>query len=102
MESLPGSDEGATVCGAGVSPSNCVNFRDFLTRSARSCGRRLFVVGGRSRGRPEKPGLPRGLVSTAVTGAEMEVEHAWDDRTYAERRESGLSVVGRGDFPRGG
>jgi hypothetical protein len=72
----------------------------------------LFVVGGRSRSRsrsrwcrPDKPGLSRGHVSTAVTGAEMEVEveRAWDDRTYV-----GLPVVvvvdvlGKGDFPRAG
>jgi hypothetical protein len=81
LEILPGSDGGVTDCGEGVSPNNWVNFRDFLISSARSCGRRWFVVGGRSKTRPEKPGLPRGLVSTAVTGAEMEVECAWDDRT---------------------
>lgn len=38
LESLPGSDDGVTDCGKGVSPSNWVNFLDFLTRSARSCG----------------------------------------------------------------
>jgi hypothetical protein len=32
----------------------------------------------------------------------MEIERAWDDRAYVERRKSGLSVVGKGDFPRGG
>jgi hypothetical protein len=46
---------------------------------------------------PEKPGLsnPRGLVSTAVTGAEeMEVERAWDDRTFGVgRRKSGLAAA---------
>jgi hypothetical protein len=97
LETLTGSDGGVTDCGEGVSPNNWVNFRDFLTRSARSCGCRWFVVGGRSKGRPEKPGLPRGLVSTAVTGTEMEeVQRAWDDRAC---RKSGLGV---GDFPRGG
>jgi hypothetical protein len=98
-----GSDGSATDCGEGVSPNNWANFRDFLTRSARSWGHRLFVVGGRSRSRwcrgPDKPGVSRGHVSTAVTGAEVEVERAWDDdRTYL-----GLAVVlGKGDFPRAG
>jgi len=90
---LTGGDWSVTDCGEGVSPNNWVNFRDFLTRSARSSGRRLFVVGGRLRSRwcrrPDKV-----VVSTAVTGAEMEVGRAWDDRTLV------AAVLGKGDCPR--
>jgi hypothetical protein len=95
-ESLPGREGGGVMdCHEGVSPNNWVNLRDFLTSSARSCGRRLFVVGGRSSRKSEKLGL-----STAVTGAEMEVERAWDDRRNSE---SASAVVrNKGDFPRGG
>jgi hypothetical protein len=73
LETRPGRPGGVTASGEGVSPNSCVNFRDFLTSSARSCGCRWFVVGGRSSNRSETPNLSRGLVSTAVTGAEMEV-----------------------------
>jgi hypothetical protein len=37
-ESLSGSNGGVTDSGEGVSPNNWVNFLDFLTSSARSCG----------------------------------------------------------------
>ena len=57
----------------------------------------------------DRPGVSRGPASTAVTGAEMEVERAWDDRTFVvERRESALAggvfavARNKGDFPRGG
>ncbi len=89
----PGREGGVMDCHEGVSPNNWVNLRDFLTSSARSCGRRLFVVGGRSSRKSEKLGL-----STAVTGAEMEVERAWDDR----RNSASAVVPSKGDFPRGG
>lgn len=36
--STPGRDGGVTDNREGVSPNNWVNFLDFLTRSARSCG----------------------------------------------------------------
>ena len=32
----------------------------------------------------------------------MEVERAWDDRIYVERRMSALVVLLKGDFPRAG
>ncbi len=38
METRPGSGWGVTDRGEGVSPNIWVNFRDFLTSSARSCG----------------------------------------------------------------
>jgi hypothetical protein len=102
LMALAGRRGAVTDKGEGVSPNNCVNFRHFLTRSARSCGWRWFVVGGRSSNQSAKPGLSRGVVSTAVTGAEMEGLRAWDGSTYAERRKSGLGVVGKGGFARGG
>lgn len=97
-----GGDGRVTDCGEGVSPNNWVNFRDFLTRSARSSGRRLFVVGGRSRWwwcRADKV-----VDSTAVTGAEMEVEGSWDDRTHVglAAAVAVVAVLGKGDFPRAG
>jgi len=102
LVALAGRRGAVTDKGEGVSPNNCVNFRHFFTRSARSCGWRWFVVGGRSSNQSAKPGLSGGVVSTAVTGAEMEGQRARDGSTYVERRKSGLGVVGKGGFACGG
>jgi hypothetical protein len=59
-------------------------------------------VGGRSNTWSVKANIPRGPVSTAVTGAEREAWCAWDDAICRERRKWGLGVEGRGGFPGGG
>ena len=60
------------------------------------------MVGGRSNTWSVKANAPRGLVSTAVTGAEREAWCAWDGSMCTERRKLGLGVEGRGGFPEGG
>lgn len=47
-DALPDARKDKTENGEGVTPKSWVSFRDFLTSSARSHGRRRFVVGGRS------------------------------------------------------